>query len=204
MKVRFGDLSFDGGRRVLHRGAEQVHLSPKAFRLLAFLLARRPDAVSKTEIGEALWPGTILSEGNLASIVSEVRHALGEDERGDSWVRTVHGFGYAFDGAAWEVPEVLQHVLVRGHQEVALGPGGNTLGREREAAVRIGHPSVAHEHARILVTGDRAELEDLAGRDSTFRGSEAIRKRVVLRDGDEIRVGEVTLTYRTRAAGSGG
>lgn len=202
MKLRFGDLSFDGGRRVLHRGAEQVHLSPKAFHLLALLLSRRPDAVTKAEIMETLWPGTTVSEGNLASIVSEVRHALGEGARGE-WVRTLHGFGYAFDGEAREFPEVVRHVLVRGHQEVQLGPGGNTLGRERDAAVRIGHPSVAHEHARIFVTGDHAELENLVGEASTFRGGEAVRTRVVLNDGDEIRIGEVTLTYRARPAGRG-
>ena len=202
MKLRFGDLSFDGGRRVLHRGAEQIRLSPKAFQLLALLLSHRPDAISKTEIMETLWPGAVVSEGNLASIVSEVRHALGEGARG-AWVRTLHGFGYAFDGEAREFPEVVRHVLVRGHQEVELGPGGNTLGREREAAVRIGHPSVAHEHARIFVIGDQAELENLVGEASTFRGGEAVRTRVVLNDGDEIRVGEVTLTYRARPAGRG-
>jgi DNA-binding winged helix-turn-helix (wHTH) protein len=202
MKLRFGDLSFDGGRRVLHRGAGQVHLSPKGFQLLALLLSRRPDAVSKTEITETLWPGAVGSEGNLATIVSEVRHALDEGAPG-AWVRTLHGFGYAFDGEVREVPEVVRHLLVRGCQEVQLGPGGNTLGREREAAVRIGHPSVAHEHARIFVTGDQAELENLAGEASTFRGGEAVRNRVVLNDGDEIRVGAVTLTYRARPAGHG-
>jgi DNA-binding winged helix-turn-helix (wHTH) protein len=201
MKLRIGDLSFDGGRRLLHRGAEPIHLSPKAFQLLSLLLARRPDAVSKAEIHEALWPGAISSEGNLASIVSEVRHALEAEARGETWVRTVHGFGYAFEGTVRETPDVLRHFLVRGHQEVGLVPGVNLLGREKEAAVRVGHPSVAREHARIVVTDDQAELEDLAGGDSTFRGTEAVHSRLVLKDGDVIRIGEVALTYRTRPAG---
>ena len=200
MKLRLGDLSFDSGRRLLHRGAEEIHLSPKGFHLLALLLARRPEAVPKAELLEALWPGADAPEGNLASVVSEVRHALGGGARSEKWVRTLHGFGYAFEGPATEVPEVLRHLLVRGRQEVELGSGGNLLGREREADVRIGHPSVAHEQARIVVTNDGAELEDLARNGSTFRRGEPVRGRVLLSDGDEIRVGSVVLTYRIRAA----
>ena len=199
MRLRIGDLSFDEGRRLLHRGPAEVHLSPKAFQLLSLLLARRPDAVSKAEIQGSLWPGSPASDGHLAAIVCEVRHALGAGAEGATRVRTVHGFGYAFEGPVQETPGLLRHVLVRGHQEVGLVPGGNLLGREREAAVRVGHPSVAHEHARIVVTDDQAELEDLAGGESTFRGEEAVRGRVVLKDGDVIRIGEVALTYRARA-----
>ena len=203
MRFRFGDFSFDVGRHLLHSGAESIHLSPKAYQLLALLLAKRPDAVSRTEMLETLWPGAAGSEGNLTSIVSEVRHALGEGARGGTWVRTVHGFGYAFEGEATEAPGHLRHLLVRGRQEVELSSGTNLLGREREAAVRIGHPSVAHEHARIVVTGDQAELEDLAGAETTFRGAEPARGRLLLKDGDVIRVGEVELTYRTRPAARG-
>jgi DNA-binding winged helix-turn-helix (wHTH) protein len=197
MKLRIGDLTFDAGRRLLNRGAEPVHLSPKAFQLLALLLARRPDAVSKGEIVETLWPGAPGPEGNLASVASELRHALGDGAHG-GWLRTVHGFGYAFDGPAVETPDAVRHVLVRGRQEVELGPGGNVLGREREATVRIGHPSVAREHARILVTGDQAVLENLAGAGATFRGAEAVGGSVVLGDGDVVRVGDVELVYRAR------
>ncbi len=204
MKLRFGDLSFDERRRLLHRGAEPVHLSPKAFQFLSLLLDRRPEAVSKNEIMEKLWPGADASEGNLASIVSEVRHALGEEARGGTCVRTVHGFGYSFEGTVREMPDVSRHFLVRGRQEIELAQGRNLLGRDREATVRIGHPSVAHEHARIVVKGDQAILEDLAGEGSTFRGAKAVQGRVGLQDGDVIRVGAVVLTYRILAAPSGG
>jgi hypothetical protein len=39
-------------------------------------------------------------------------------------------------------------------------------------------------------------LEDLAGERSTFRGANVVVDRVVLEDGDVIRVGAVTLAYR--------
>lgn len=200
MKLRFGDLSFDARRRLLRRGAEPVHLSPKAFQLLSLLLDRRPDVVPKTEIVEMLWPGAIGTEGNLSSVVSEVRRALGEEARGGVWVRTLHGFGYSFEGTVTEMPEVSRHVLVKGSQEIELVRGVNLLGRERGAAVRLGHPSVALEHAKIVVKGDQAVLEDLAGTESTSRGPDVVRDRVTLQDGDVIRLGLVVLTYRVIAA----
>lgn len=204
MKLRFGEFSFDGRRRLLHRGAAPVHLSSRAFQLLSLLLQRRPDAVAREEITQALWPGGDAPPGGLAPVVSELRQGLGTPAEGQGWVRTVYGFGYAFDGDAHELPRSPRHVLFRGLQHVELAAGGNVLGREKTAAVRLGHPSVAHEHARIVVTEDRAELEDLTRSGSTFRGGDVVRGRVVLEDGDVIRVGEIRLTYRILEGDAGG
>ncbi len=54
--VQFAGFVFDEDRRQLLRGGEALHLEPKAFDLLAVLLSRRPNAVSKAEIHEAIWP----------------------------------------------------------------------------------------------------------------------------------------------------
>mgnify|MGYP003587273388 CR=1 FL=1 len=204
MKLRLGDLSYDGSRRLLHRGAEEIHLSPRGFRLLTLLLERHPDVVPKAELRGTLRPDGPETEGGLTALASEVRHALSRSGAEGVRLRTVRGFGYAIEGPIEEVPGRVRHVLVRGRQEVDLGPGVNTVGREREVAVRIGHRSVEHLHARIVVTDDEAELEDVAGRGSTYRGADPVVHRVVLHDGDEIRVGEVVLTYRLRAAETGG
>jgi hypothetical protein len=47
-----------------------------------------------------IWPGTYVSESTLAVVVNGVRHALGDDARQPRFIRTVHGFGYAFCGEA--------------------------------------------------------------------------------------------------------
>lgn len=201
MKLRFGEMTFDGGRRLLLRGPDVVHVSPKAFQLLELLLARRPDAVSKAEIQEVLWPRTFVSETNLPALVNEVRNALGDHAREPGFVRTVHGFGYAFEARVHEVgsaePAEFRHVLLWGSAEIVLAQGANVVGRERVADVWIGHPSVSREHARITVEGGEAFLEDLGSRNGTFRGDEAVSGRVRLADGDELRLGNVLLVYRT-------
>jgi DNA-binding winged helix-turn-helix (wHTH) protein len=62
MRLQFDDLAFDSDSRQLWARGKEVRLSPKAFDLLAFLIARRPRAVSKTDIREHLWPGTFVSD----------------------------------------------------------------------------------------------------------------------------------------------
>ena len=90
MQIRFGPFTLDLDTRqlirtgsaaeVLGRGQE-IHLSPKAFDLLAALAAERPNAVSKEKIQERLWPQTFVAEANLSNLVAEVRDGLGDSAR---------------------------------------------------------------------------------------------------------------------------
>jgi len=98
MRVTFGDLAIDCERRQLVRGGLEVHLSGKAFALLELLLQRRPNAVKHAEIIRHLWPETFVSPSNLATLVQEIRGALGDDARRPRFVRTIFAYGYAFIG----------------------------------------------------------------------------------------------------------
>jgi DNA-binding winged helix-turn-helix (wHTH) protein len=105
MRLLFGDCSFDSGARTLERNGAAVRLSGKAFQLLELLLASRPNPVAKDELFARLWPDTFVSEANLASLVKEIRAAIGADARQPRYLRTAHRFGYAFSGAVTEVPD---------------------------------------------------------------------------------------------------
>ena len=48
MNFKFGPFTLDARARQLCRGADPVHLSPKAFDLLALLVRRRPEARRKS------------------------------------------------------------------------------------------------------------------------------------------------------------
>ena len=208
MRLRFGNVTFDTGRRALFRGPRRVHLSPKAYRLLDLLLSKRPNAVSKEEILEAVWPDVVVTEGSLAALVKDVRKALGGGADDAPFLRTVHGFGYAFDGDVGEAPEgapaARRHALVWGNQEMPLAEGENVVGRERTAAIWVGHASVSREHARIVVNGERAEVEDLKSKNGTWLGSRRVEGRAGLENGDELKVGEIRLLYRGPASGLSG
>lgn len=203
MRLRFGDFVLDFERRQLLRGAQPVEMSPKAFQLLSLLVKKRPRALGKDEILESLWPGTFVSEGNLASLVNEIRHALGEKGRDSGSIRTVHGFGYAFGREAMAEPEeevrvravAPRHRLVWGQRVILLSEGENLMGRSSDLPVWIGHPSVSREHARIVVAGDRAELEDLGSKNGTWVGPARLTGRHLLSNGEQVRVGRVLVTY---------
>ena len=202
--LRFGDVTFDPVRRVVLQGRRTLHLGPHGFRLLELLLTSRPKALSKAEILEAVWPDAVVAEGSLSTLVKDVRKALGENARSPSYIRTVFGFGYAFEGTVHEVaptvPSPLRHVLVCGGEGVRLAEGANLIGRESTAALVIRHPSVSREHARIDVEGDCAFLEDLGSKNGTWLGSAKVEARTTLTDGDELRIGAVHLTYRGPSA----
>jgi DNA-binding winged helix-turn-helix (wHTH) protein len=103
MRVSFGDCTFDSPSRTLERAGGTVRISGKAFQLLELLLAARPNPIAKEDLFARLWPDTFVSDANLASLVKEIRAAIGDDARAPRYIRTVHRFGYAFSGAAMDV-----------------------------------------------------------------------------------------------------
>ena len=78
-----------------------------------------------------------------------------------------------------------------------LGEGITVIGRDRDAPVRIDDTTVSRHHARIIVTGDVARIEDLDSKNGTFLEGKRVRKSVVLSNGDEIKVGDVFLTFQS-------
>ena len=121
MRLRFEDWIYDGDVRQLSRGETPIRLTPKAFELLGALLESRPKALSKSAIHDRVWPDTFVSEATLASVVSELRAALGDDSKAPRFVRTVHGHGYAFSGAAVEEPAAPPRTISR-YRRLSLGP----------------------------------------------------------------------------------
>jgi len=216
MRVSFGDCVLDLERRQLVRADQDVHLTPKALDLLALLVSERPRAVAKTEIHDRLWPGTFVSESNLTTLVTELRTALGDKARAPRYLKTVQRFGYAFCGAAAEISGRSAAAGRRGPHftlewaggEVALRVGENVIGREEDAVAWIESASVSRRHARIVVSGGKATLEDLGSKNGTFVLGRRLTSPVVLAGGEEIWVGTVPLLFRafetatsTRTAG---
>jgi hypothetical protein len=90
--LKFDRFVRDTGARRLLSGGREIHLSPKAFDLLVLLVSKRPNAVSKATIQNALWTSTPV-EANVANLAGEVRRAL-EDNRMAPWfIRMVPRFG---------------------------------------------------------------------------------------------------------------
>jgi DNA-binding winged helix-turn-helix (wHTH) protein len=201
--LQIGEFTFNTATRQLLRGAVEVHLSPKAFDLLALLVSERPRAVSKHELHERLWPSTFVSEANLAGLVAEIREALGDTARRPRFVRTAHRFGYAFSGEAAEAATARAATkaapfcwLVRDGRRVPLQPGENIIGRSGDDVIAIDSPTVSRRHARIVVAEAAVTVEDLGSKNGTRVRGERVTASLALKDGDDIRVGAVVLRFR--------
>ena len=209
--VLFGDFVLDLDARELRRGGEPVLLSPKAFQLLEVLAGNRPKALSKAALQEHLWPNTFVVEKNLVNLIAEIREALGEDAAQPGFVRTIQRFGYAFRDQSEKprarresirAPDVRFRLVWAGGR-AGLGDGEHVLGRDPDLELFLDSPDVSRRHARILVAGDEATIEDLDSRNGTFISDRRLQTATRLADGDSIRLGSVRLVFSTvRSRGS--
>jgi DNA-binding winged helix-turn-helix (wHTH) protein len=203
VRLSFADLTLDVGTRQLLRGDEELRLSPKAFELLTLLVADRPRAMSKNELIERLWPDTYVAEANLPSLIAEIREVTRDSAEEPRFIRTIRRFGYAFCGTVTEevsdraarAAPLGSWLMCEGRQ-IRLGEGENIIGREPDAAVWLDLFAVSRRHARIVIAGDRAIVEDLGSKNGTHVRGERINGPVDLADGDEIRIGSVVLSFR--------
>ena len=179
----------DYGTRQLLLDGEEIHLSPKAFELL-----------------ERLWPSTFVEETNLAGLVAEIRRALRDSATSPAFLRTVYRFGYRFvgeveesDGIRRDTPSGPRPCLFYENRQIVLLDGSNVIGRAPDSTVRCEATGVSRHHARIVVSNGAATLEDLESKNGTFLKGQRITS-ARLSDGDEIRLGTASLTFRIEAA----
>lgn len=198
MKVTFGSFEFDSERRVLLRGGEDVHLPPKAFRLLEVLLDAAPRALSKDDLTNAVWGDAVMDESNLAGLAADLRRALDDDPRKPRFIRTVHGYGYSFCGdVAGIAPRVKAASLVFQGQEFPVYRGENIIGRDPTTDVQIDHVAVSRRHARLVAGDDGFTVEDLGSKNGTFVDEIRVTGSKPVAHGQTITLGDAKLVLRT-------
>lgn len=92
----FAGFRLDARARLLLRDGIPLSLTPKAFEVLLHLVRNAGRAVSREEILDAVWPGTVVTDASLTQAVFLIRKALGETEA-SPWVETVPRVGYRFN-----------------------------------------------------------------------------------------------------------
>ena len=201
--VRFGPFSLDAATRQLLRDGREVSLSPKAFQLFLLLVVNRARAVSRQELHQTLWPSTFVLDTNIASLIAEIRRALADDAATPRFIRTMHRFGYRFVAqvdepplTAVQAPSAAKYWLVWDLRHVPLAEGSNVIGRGADASVWIDATGVSRHHARILIDGGDATLEDLGSKNGTYVAGERVTHPRRLSDGDQIRLGSVVVTFQ--------
>ena len=204
MTYTFGSLTVDVEARRVSSAGRPVHLTRKAFDLLLVLLDQRPNAVSKEQIHARLWPATFVSDASVQTLIAEIRRTIDADPAASaSWIGTVHGIGYRFDGpavvtgspAAASGSDRPVAWLVGGGIRVPLVPGPNMVGRDVDGVGEIDAPTMSRHHARITIA-EPPTIEDLDSKNGTWLDGERVTVARALWDGAQVRLGMVTLTFR--------
>jgi DNA-binding winged helix-turn-helix (wHTH) protein len=91
--LEFGRFRLLSRRRQLLADGVPVELGTRAFDVLMVLVESRGLLVTKDELFNRVWPGTIVEENNLQVQISALRKALGADR---DFIVTVSGRGYRF------------------------------------------------------------------------------------------------------------
>ena len=92
----FGPFRFLPAQQLLLEGEEPVRLGSRALEILAALVERAGELVSKRELMARAWPNIVVEEGNLKVHVAALRRALDKGRSGGRYIATVSGRGYRF------------------------------------------------------------------------------------------------------------
>jgi TolB-like protein/DNA-binding winged helix-turn-helix (wHTH) protein/Flp pilus assembly protein TadD len=161
-RYRFGTFELNVPEGRLRKAGKLVRLPPQPLRLLALLLSRPGDLLTRDEIARVLWgeAAAVDAEQGLNACVREIRAALGDQADTPRFVQTLPRRGYRFihpverlsGTAAW-------HSRPRGRIWVAL-----TLGAAAAASVvwlAWRGPAQAPEEPRVRLVV--LPFEDLGG-----------------------------------------
>ena len=106
--VRFGLFEADLEQRLLTKGGFRVKLQGQPFRVLALLLERRGEVVTRDEIRQKLWPANthVEFDDGLNTAIKKLRAALCDVADNPRFIETVPRQGYRFVASVTYPPPV--------------------------------------------------------------------------------------------------
>jgi two-component system alkaline phosphatase synthesis response regulator PhoP len=97
--VSFGDVVVDFRRMRATRAGEPLELSPREFAILAFLVARRGEVVTREQLLQVVWGYERLPETRTVDMhIAKLRRKIERTPVEPEYIVTVHRVGYRFAG----------------------------------------------------------------------------------------------------------
>jgi Tol biopolymer transport system component/DNA-binding winged helix-turn-helix (wHTH) protein len=95
--IRFGTFEVDVQSGELRKSGLKLKLSGQPFQVLAILLERPGEVVTREELQKRLWPDTFVDvDHNLNTAINKIREALGDSAENPRFVETLPRRGYRF------------------------------------------------------------------------------------------------------------
>jgi DNA-binding winged helix-turn-helix (wHTH) protein len=203
---RIGAWRVDPAACELRNGDGVTRLRPKVMDLLV-VFARHPgEVLSKHCLLDMVWPEVTVGDASLTVAVGELRDALGDHPEQPVFIETIPRRGYRMiadvtDPDADRVrPGGSRFWLTGAGVELVLRQGENLIGRAPEAHIRIESPKVSRRHAKIVVEGDTAVVEDIGSKNGTVVGDLRVEGPTPLTNGDQLRLGQLAALFRVVVA----
>jgi TolB-like protein/Flp pilus assembly protein TadD len=174
---------------VLWRGDALVDVAPRALDVLAALVERAGDVVTKDELMARVWPDTFVEEANLSVNVAALRKALGTAEGGRAYIETVPRRGYRLVVPRPEpAGDRRLRLAILPFQELGAGPPDEFLG----AGAAVALITRLSRIPSLVVRPTSAVLGYAATKDAREAGRElqvdAVVEGTVQRSGGRVRV----------------
>jgi TolB-like protein/DNA-binding winged helix-turn-helix (wHTH) protein len=113
--LRFGaDFGLDLRSYELRRSGVRLKLEPTPFGILAFLLERHGELVSRQEIVERIWGKEVFldTDNSINGAIRKIRQVLNDDPENPRFIQTVTGRGYKFIAPVAELEESPQRIHI--------------------------------------------------------------------------------------------
>ncbi len=95
-EVLFGPFRLLPAQFLLLEGAKPVPVGSRALEILALLLERPGELMSKQELMARVWPDVFVEPANLTVHISALRRALRDGQDGNRFIINIPGRGYRF------------------------------------------------------------------------------------------------------------
>jgi len=91
---RLGEWVVHPQRDCIERGRTTVHVKPKSMAVLEELARTPGEAVTRSEIFDAVWPGGAVTDDVLTQCIVELRKAFGDSARHSRYIETIPKVGF--------------------------------------------------------------------------------------------------------------
>ena len=103
--VRFGTFEVDLASGEVRKSGLKLKLTDQPFQVLAILLERPGEVVTREELQKRLWPDTFVDvDHNLNGAINKIREVLGDSAESPRFVETLPRRGYRFIAPVEPVP----------------------------------------------------------------------------------------------------
>lgn len=106
--IRFGPFQIDPRTWLLTRDNRAVDLSPRLVEILAFIVSKAGQIVTKDELLEKFWPGVNVTENTLTRAIADIRKAIGDGASEPRYLETASRRGYRFVGDTPSISDPFQ------------------------------------------------------------------------------------------------